>query len=423
MLRTPEFLGFEPKQRFPATAKPFTLYHQGRDIRIPVKSFIDLLNTRINNLIRGGQLDPSLAQDLFDQSVQLYDDVHREDVPVYQNCIKNLERLSKEIGPGKFLMYGRDTEYLALAVLAHEYGRLPKIDRPALLNISTDVASSLDRGNNLDLLRELFEQKGVTEDFIHVDVGKYGNAARRVIRSLWPHLSGQEVDAKIRLIDSQHTYRKMMQGARDISSPIESIGDVWPWQGKFATIEGRPHLTKQGQRLSVTEEGVVFIVSPPVSADQRLLAWSVRQAIARAFLPRVSREGLKVIGRAIYKHKINIAAALGINFLMAVPIDAIAPDGFGIGVINPDSSGWYLTTSNPSDSRKKWGVGLEWLDLSPADYTRPLFVRDGRPLEPSTLSHRVVLGITADGFKYENTIDRIPVYLTPSAAPEIVHSP
>lgn len=317
-----ERLNLNPRKRLPESANPRSVYHEQTGRVFPTPSFVALLNRRIQKLLETRQVSSnSSGQALFDQAIILYADVAQRDVPVYERSVRNLEKLARTIGPNRLVMYGRDTDYLAMAVTAHEYGRPKVIGRPILLSISREIGWSIGSfPDRLEMMRRLFEQHGITSGFIHVDIGKYGNVPSRIIKGLWPDFTDEEVNARVRLVDPHHLKRVIWQIRREhlrehlsgnderralkeaISDPrlrpIEGIGEISElhellFQQGYEVIEDRPHTTQQAKALQedpITKK--VRIVKHPSSASQQLLAWTVGQAVTRHFLPDIPRQRL-----------------------------------------------------------------------------------------------------------------------------------
>ncbi len=303
------------KGSLPKSAKAFEAYHAQKDLQIPIEAFVTLLRSRVCNLYESDTAPQDiLPQQLFDQATSLYYDVDFKDNPLYKRSIRNLEILTSGIGRGRLVMYGRDADYLAAAVVAHEFGRTPIIGRPTLLSISSQIGYGLAaHPDRLEVVKKLFEQYGIDRDFIHVDIGKYGNIPKSIMKALWPELSTEEINARIRLVDPYHRKQmiaNVMHASSSISQagkakraieadpsnmPIIGIGEVKEAEDLFyemgyKAIESRPHTTKQAKSLEEDPEtGWVRVKREPASKTEQLLAWVVNQAVVRSFLPRAPK--------------------------------------------------------------------------------------------------------------------------------------
>lgn len=213
-------------------------------------------------------------------------------------------------GPDKFVIYGRDADYLAMAIAASEFGKPPVIGKPIRLSISSKMGYGAKEEPAREMIRKLFEQKGITKDFIHIDIGKYGNVPRNILRSLWPELTEDEVNARVKLVDPYHLKRiidgiertdmldkEKKAAIKEVKAnpgfrPIESLGEVSELDDKllnrhYATIESRPHAKEMaGGFIEHPVTGKISIPQRPADSESALLSWVVAQAVVREFLPR-----------------------------------------------------------------------------------------------------------------------------------------
>lgn len=304
-----ERIEFVPHTRIPSSAREFVLFNEERQWTKSIPPFVTQLNEHVANLVGNGQLRDNDSHGLFDEAVNLYADVDFRDVPLYERSVSNLERMARSTGSNKVVMYGRDTDYLAMAVLAHEFGKPGVIGKPILLSISSDMAYGIKSyPDQVELVRKLFEQRGVDQTFIHVDVGKYGNVPKRLMQALWPNMTEAEINTHIKLIDPYYLRQalanrgyptnpdkemdKVFEAIKKDPAfrPIESLGEIAEfenlfWRMGYMTIENRPHFAQQARRFA-EKEGQVFIPKEASDPRQQLLAWVVGQAVTRHFLPK-----------------------------------------------------------------------------------------------------------------------------------------
>ncbi len=265
--------------RLPRSAEGFILWHEKLSKERNIKPFSELFSgkmepiliNRMFNAISGGTLSKYSPDATFDQikhMLGLYRNIDTNDVPVYKQAAQRLKEVAKD-RPQVF--YGRDADYFYYAVKAEGFGVSGnKKPRKVYINrLLKDYLNSPDSEERQRILAYLLQEK-VTEDALHIDTGFKGSVPEAVLRALNPKLSEEEINEKIKLLESRVVGRESMFGG-----------------GVVEHIEDRPHQYGDIRGIKRDEKTDRLKVDY-YKADswKELEAWVVSQAVIRYFAPR-----------------------------------------------------------------------------------------------------------------------------------------
>ncbi|MDO8555367.1 MAG: hypothetical protein Q7R75_02275 [bacterium] len=269
--------------RLPDSALGFKLWHEGLKKERNIKPFAELFRQKISPLLFEGALGniqgrsltnwpPDQTLSKIKQAFSLYREVDASDVHIYEMAAEKLKKVAQD---KRLIFYGRDADYFYYAVKAERFGTVDnkKIHK---VYISSELKTFLTGNDNSEtrerILAYLLQEK-VTEDAIHIDTGYIGSVPEAVLRALNPQLKDEEINQRIKLLQSRTTARESITG---IGS--DDIID---------TIESRPH--SYGQITDITRDQKtrrLKVVYYKQDVWKELEAWTVNQAVVRHFAPR-----------------------------------------------------------------------------------------------------------------------------------------
>lgn len=320
-------------QNVPQDAQEINVYHAGFDRTRRIAPFARILLRKMSGSLLGYAVremensgvntvdKPSpeetaarvrgLADELFNKSLDLYQEVDLVGLPVFRAMAEYLTQEAdrqEQIGEewaGEFHV-GRDTLTTTfMASHALRWGKLPAKERLEKIRHVFISRPLLEKGGYARIfLKNFIEQEGINQTMTGVDGGYQGSNPEAVLTTLNPKLTLKKASDRIRLIAAA-TENKEAQRRR-FTHEVD-------YQETVQWMESLPKFTDRA--LDLEEVGVgrlakYMVVTKPRSESEQLLAWTVQHATWRGMIPKGMRTEKPTVGPHALERQREYAAEL-----------------------------------------------------------------------------------------------------------------